>query len=53
MPWKNVRLAFFTLLVLTLLLTTPPPAASADIGPKPTMAFSWDLSAWESAPIIG
>ena len=53
MPWKNAPRALFTLLFLTLLVYIPPPAASADIGPKPTMAFSWDLSAWESAPIIG
>ncbi|MBN2556929.1 MAG: hypothetical protein JXA97_13405 [Anaerolineales bacterium] len=53
MPSKSVRLALLTLLFLALVLYAPPPDASADIGPKPTMAFSWDLSAWETAPLIG
>lgn len=39
----------FILLLLLLPVRQP---AYADIGPQPTLAFTWDLSAWEYAPVI-
>jgi len=41
--------AAFVLLLLIFALSQP---AFADIGPKPTMSLTWDLSQWESAPTI-
>lgn len=48
---RTIRLILF--LLTLLILSGPPPSAAADIGPKPTMSFTWDLSEWGASPEIG
>jgi len=44
----------FTLVLMALLFSSARPCpAVADIGPKPTMSFTWDLSEWGASPEIG